>query len=350
MTVVGSTLDVWTSQPPGPPDAVAGDVLDAERLALKQAGGKAGAYTVTLRVAHGSEISANARSAVQDKKAIAYLGETGPGTSGVSLQITNQIGLLQVSPTDTAVYLTQSTPAVPDAPDHYYPGKGTYHHTFARVVPTTAAEATALVSDMKKLQVSKLLVSSDGTTYGASVADEVRSDARAAGITIAASPATADGVFVAAVKGRAATGLLDQLAAKGPGVKLFVPSSLADDTFVSGLSSAAQRNLYASTPGVPSGSRPPAATAFAAAFTSAYGRAPAPQAVYGYEAMSALLAVLKDLGRQAASRAQVVAGFRGLKNRSSALGTYSLSSGDPNLASFLLARVAGGKLVPRTTP
>ncbi len=350
VTVTGSTLDVVATQPPGDPDQVAKDVLAGEQLALKQAGGKAGPFTVDLRVAHGNEVSAGARSAVQDKKAIAYLGEVAPGTSGVSLQITNQVGVLQLSPTDTAVYLTQPTPAVTDSPGHYYPASGTFHRTFARVVATTVQEAKALVADMQARHVSKLYVTSDGTAYGTSVAGEVRQDARTPGLTLVSAPSDASGIFFGGVDGPQAVQALDRLATANPTAKLFAPSALYDDTLVAKLSPAAQKNLYVSAPGLPAAGQDAAAKAFSSAFQSTYGHAPQPQAVYGYETMAALLAVLKQLGANANSRAQVVARFRGLKDRQSALGTYSLTNGDTNLASFVIAHPAGGRLVPRTSP
>ena len=350
VTVTGSTLDVVAAQPPGDPSQVDKDVLAGEQLALKQAGGKAGPFTVDLRVAHGNEVSASARLAVQDKQAIAYLGEIAPGTSGVSLQITNQVGLLQLSPADTAVYLTQSTPAVSDSPGHYYPASGTFHRTFARVVPTTAQEAKALVAEMQALHVSKLYVAGDGTAYGTSVADEVRQDARAAGLTLVSAASGADGIFYGGVDGPSAAQAIVRLAAANPGAKLFAPSALYDDTLVAKLSPAAQKNLYVSAPGLPVHGQSAAARAFASAFQSTYGHAPSPQAVYGYETMAALLAVLKQLGANANSRAQVVARFRGLKDRQSALGTYSLTNGDTTVASFVIAHPAGGRLVPRSSP
>jgi branched-chain amino acid transport system substrate-binding protein len=350
VTVTGSTLDVVATQPPGDPDQVDKDVLAGEQLALKQAGGKAGPFTIDLRVAHGNEVSASARSAVQDKKAIAYLGEIAPGTSGVSLQITNQVGVLQLSPTDTAVYLTQATPGVHDSPGHYYPASGTFHRTFGRVVPTTAQEAKALASDMRALHVSKLYVSGDGTAYGTSIVDEVRQDARAAGLTLVSAPSGADGIFYGGLDESSAIQAVDRLAAANSTAKLFAPSALYDDTLVAKLSPAAEKNLYVSAPGLPVRGQSAAATAFASAFQSSYGRAPQPQAVYGYETMAALLAVLKQLGASANSRAKVVTAFRGLKDRQSALGTYSLTNGDTNLASFVIAHPAGGRLVPRSSP
>jgi branched-chain amino acid transport system substrate-binding protein len=353
VTITGSTLDVVAAQPPGPAETVSADVLDAEKLALAQAGDKVGAYTVALRPVHGTEVSAGARSGVENKAAIAYLGEIAPGTSGVSLQITNQVGVLQLSPTDTAVYLTQSTSGLSDSlgdPGHYYPANGTFHHTFARVVATTAQEAKALVGAIKARQVSKLYVATDGTAYGSSIADEIRQDAPGQGISIAASPSAADGIFYGGLDGSAAAPALGRLAAANPTAKLFAPSALYDDTLVAQLSPAAQKNLYVSAPGLPLSTQNAAAKAFAAAFQSAYGHAPQPQAVYGYETMAALLAVLKGLGANANSRAKVVAAFRGLKDRQSVLGTYSLTNGDTNLASFVIAHPAGGRLVPRSSP
>jgi branched-chain amino acid transport system substrate-binding protein len=350
VTVTGSTLDVVAAQPPGTQSQVDKDVLAGEKLALAQAGSKAGPFTVDLRVAHGSEVSASARSAVQDKQAIAYLGETAPGTSGVSLQITNQVGLLQLSPTDTAIYLTQATPAVKDSPGHYYPASGTFHRTFARVVATTGQEAKALGTDMQALHVSRLYVTSDGTAYGNSAVDEVRQDARAAGLTLVPASTGADGIFYGGLDGPSAGQALDHLAAANPTAKLFAPSSLYDDTLVAKLSPTAQKNLYVSAPGLPVRGQNALAKAFASAFQSAYGHAPSPQAVYGYETMAALVAVLKQLGANANSRAQVVARFRGLKDHQSALGTYSLTNGDTSVASFVIAHPAGGRLVPRSSP
>jgi branched-chain amino acid transport system substrate-binding protein len=349
-TITGTTLDVYAAQPPGAADQVSTDVLHAEQLALKQAGTTVGRYTVRLIGEHRYEISADARDAVQDKKAIAYLGEIAPGTSGVSLQITNQVGLLQLSPTDTAVYLTQTTPAQSNAPGHYYPASSTFHRTFARVVATTVQEAKALAGDMHALKVSSLYVTDDGTTYGVSVADEVRAAARAQGISLAATEGSANAVFYGGVDGPSAVAALDRIAAAAPAAKLFAPSALYDDTLVAKLSATARKNLYVSAPGVAVSGQTAAAKAFAKLFQFTYGHAPAPQAVYGYETMSALLSVLKGLGINANSRALVVAAFRGLRNRQSALGTYSLSNGDTDLASFVIAHPAGGRLVPRSSP
>ncbi|MGI8506131.1 MAG: hypothetical protein ACR2MK_04885 [Solirubrobacteraceae bacterium] len=352
VTVSGRTLTVYASQPPGGSgQQAAADALDAEQLALQQAGGKAGSFTVRLVKLDGRELSDNARTAIADQSAIAYLGELQPGTSQVSVEILNQQGLLQVSPADTAVYLTQAIPPVSSSPTSFYPSHATYNETFARVVPNSGVEAKALVGEMQDQHLSKLYVSSDGQKYGAAVALEVRQDARSAGMGIVASPTAADAVFygasAASPAARAgATRALDQAASASPNAKLFAPSGLYDPAFVSALSPGAQQRLLVSSPGFLPRNLPPAGRTFVSDFTRAYGHAPAPQAIFGYEAMSAVLAVLGQAGSLANNRADVVKDFRGLKDRSSAIGTYSISGGDPSIAPFVFGRVEGGKLVP----
>jgi branched-chain amino acid transport system substrate-binding protein len=351
VTVSGTALDVYASQPPGGAGGqTAADVLDAEQLALKQIGPKvAGSnYTVNLITLDGKELSDNARTAIQDTKAIAYLGEIEPGTSQDSVPITNELGLLEVSPTDTAVYLTHTTPAVSDAPGTYYPSSSSYHVTFARVVPTTAQEAKAIIAEMSALHLSKVDVLSDGGPYGESIADEVKQDASGGGLSVVSSPGTADAVFYGGNDVAAATKALDAAAASNPSAKLFVPSALYLDSFAAGLSAAAQKNLYVSSPGFTPSALSSAGQQFETSFRAAYGHAPVPEAIFGYEAMSALLAALNHSGKVAGNRATVVTEFRSLKNPSgSVLGSFSISGGDTTLTGpFVFARARSGRLVP----
>lgn len=347
VTVSGSRMTIYAVQPPaGTGGQVATDVVHAEQLALPKPV-QVGRWLVSLRTIGEHEVSADARAAVEDQSTIAYVGELVPGTSQVSVQITNEVDLLQVSPLDTAVYLTQSTPAVSNAPGTYYPADSNYHETFARLVPTTAQEAKAIVAEMQSLHVSKVYVApGDGTSYAASFAAEMRQDVTGAGLTSVSAPSAADAIFYAGNSYAAAKTALDQLADQNPGAKLFAPSALYDDTLVAGLSASAQRNLYVSSPGFTPATEPSEAQQFASSFQSAYGHAPAPQAVFGYEAVQAILAVLRQAGTRANNRSTVVSDFRGLKDRQSAIGTYSIQHGDISIAPFIIARVKNGRLVP----
>ena len=307
-----------------------------------------GSYTIHFKVLSGAKLSDNGRTAIEDQKAIAYLGELVPGTSQVSVEIVNQQGLLEVSPADTAIYLTQPIPPVSRTTQTFYPGHATYKETFARVVPNSGQEAKAIVQELGAEHATSLYVADDGQLYGAALALEVRTAAKAAGLSLASSAAGASAVFYAGntVNRAAATRFLDQTASASPSAKLFVPSGLYDSSFVSGLSAGAQARLTVSSPGFLPKDLTGDGKAFASTFRTAYGHDPAPQAVFGYEAMRAVLATLAQAGTAANNRAVVVADFRNLKRTSgSAIGAYSISGGDPSIAPFVFARVRGGSLV-----
>ena len=340
----GKVLTIYLSNAPTDQPTVAQDVLDAEKLAWSQSSHDVGSFALRLGVVHG-QISDQARTVIQDQTAIAYLGEIVPHSSYASLGITNALDLLQVSPTDNAVELTQATPAVPGAPNTYYESLSSYGRTFARIVPTSALEAKAQVQEMKSLGVTKLYIGDDGSPYGAAIAYAMKQDLPA-GISLASSEANADGVFYGSASEAGAARFFATAAAANPSAKLFGPSALADPSFPMQLSSAV-RNLYISSPGFLKQDLTPAGSTFVAQFTSTYGHAPVAQAIFGYEAMSAVLAVLHDAGTSANNRATVVKDFQSLHRTQSALGPYSMNgNGDTSLDEFVFSRLAHGSLVP----
>lgn len=347
-SVVGGTLRIYVSVPQGTVDPGTHDLLLAEQLALPQSGVTVGKFTVKPVQASGNELSANARSAISDATTIAYIGEVEPGTSGQTIGITNAQQVLQVSPTDTAVELTQASPAVSGSPDIFYESLSSNGRTFGRVAPTTKLEARALLTEMQALGVKRLYVPTDGSQYGLALQSLVDGGASSHGITIASAPTGADGVLYAGNSPSKAAGVLDQAA--GPSVKLFAPSALAQEAFAGALSPTAQRQTYVSSPGFTPTDLPPLGSQFQSAFKAAYGHAPAPEAVFGYETVEALLAVLREAGNSASNRGTVAHDFLAIRNRSSAIGTYSINkNGDVSFAGgapFVISRIAGGKLVP----
>ena len=101
----------------------------APRQALGDAGDRAGGTEVKLEVlddagpggATDALAGANARRATEDSTAIAYVGELDSGTTRTSLPITNEAGLLQVSPGASAVDLTRSAPGSDQIPEEVQP-------------------------------------------------------------------------------------------------------------------------------------------------------------------------------------------------------------------------------------
>jgi ABC-type branched-subunit amino acid transport system substrate-binding protein len=356
-TTTGKSLNIYVSAPAslkGDPEAQ--DVIDAEVLGFSS-GSTCSAtpsptvtlssgFTAHLKEITGSTISDNARSAISDtNSAVAYLGEVVPGTSEDSVGITNAQDLLQVSPTDTAVELTQRSPAVPGSWGKFYQSLSTYGKTFARMVPTSSQEATFLVAQMRADGVHGLEVGHDGSHYGQAIAHAVTSSA--SGIT-ASTASTADALFYGGNSESLARSALDEAAAANPAVKLFLPSALDNDAFIASLAPAAQQHLYVSAPGFSAKSLSPAGDAFVHQFTSACGHAPSAQAIFGYAAMQALVSVLRRAGSGVTNRSTVLHDFMSQRG-TSVVGTYSISHGDitfTNGPPFILLRAESGRLVP----
>jgi branched-chain amino acid transport system substrate-binding protein len=356
-TVSGKTLSIYLSVP-----ASAGsnpqqqDVLLAEQLAFNQLQGRVTAFKLALvkvpsaPPAGPRQLSQNARDAISDKSSIAYLGELAPGSSADTLGINNAQDVLQISPTDTAAELTQTGTPIKDAPKKYYESLSTYGRTFARVVPSTAVEAQDLVRQMQATGVKQLYLLGDGSDYGRTIAQEVTAEAAKLSINVQQSAPGADAMFYAGSSESGASGALAQAVAGNPKLKLFAPSALADQAFVSGLSPSVQRNLVVSEPGFLSAGLNPDAKKFTADFRREYGHAPETQAVFGYAAMSALINVLSQAGAAANNRGAVVRRFLSLNNVPSVIGPLTMSGqrfqGDSNITAFVFSRVKAGKLVP----
>ncbi len=356
VTVSGGALTIYSSVPAGA-GTQEQDIADAEQLALKQAGADVGKFRISFDLLHKTP-SDNARTAIEDTSAIGYLGELDPGASAGSMGITNDQDLLQVSPSDTAIALTQSSPAVAGAPDNYYEALKTYGRTFVRVVPSSSVEAKVLTSEMHTLGIKKLFVAHDSSDYGKAIAAAVAQAAGVDGITAtqgaasesAVSAAGADAFFYGAASssGSGAASLFEQVASADPHVKLFAPDALADGSFASSLGSSSKLNVYVAEPGfLQKDLSSTARRQFLQPFETAYGHPPQPGAIFGYEAMSALLAVLQQAGSQANNRSTVVRHFFDIKNRASVLGTYSINpNGDTSITPFVISRLQRGEFVP----
>ena len=163
-------LTVYSSLPlQGDNRAQSTSVVNGEKMALEEAGGKVGDYTIKYESLDDSSAqagawtpeatSANARKVVQDKSAIAYLGEFNSGASAVSIPLLNEAGVPQNGLTNTAVGLTTNQPGSnPGEPDKYYP---TGKRNYVRIVPKDTIQGAALVTLMKQDGCTKVFVLND---------------------------------------------------------------------------------------------------------------------------------------------------------------------------------------------
>lgn len=345
IVVSGSTLHIYMSEPPGiSGDPVARDIIDAEELAfLKHTEVKD--YTLDLIPLTEAKPSDNARTAIQDTDAIAYLGELGPGISDQTVGITNAVDLLQISPTDTALELSDVTSAVKGSPQNYFESWSVYGRTFARLVPTSGQEATVQAAEMKSLGVTSVYVGHDGSDYGRAMALAVAAAAKAAGLQVSSSMSGAAGIFYASDDPGEAAKFFNNAASSDPNAKLFGPSSLNDGRFTSALSSSV-KNLYVTVPGFLPRDLGAGGKRFISAFESSYHHKPNIEAIFGYEAMAQLLSVLEQAGTSADDRNTVTKDFLKSSESSSVLGSYKINdAGNTSLDAWVIARPEHGTLV-----
>ena len=372
----GARLDVYSSLPTrGPLSALAAETLAAERLALAQDGGRVGRYRVRLVALDAStpglgrsdpgQISLNARQAAQDPQTVAYLGELATGTSAISIPLTNEAGILQVSPLDTAMALTGASVEIAGSPERYYPKLKDNGRTFARVVPSDRKAAGALLAAMRRDGVRSLALMTDEDPSGRALATDLAAKAPAAGIAVAIrqevdeqgpldTGAVAqvlalhpDAVLDTTVARPGAADLWRALAVDDPQLRLYAPVSLADRLFLAHLGAAAAL-AHVAAPAPRADGRP--ARAFARAFAVRYGYAPARAARYGYEAMRGVLAAIRRAERAArdgrVTRAAVVRAYFRTAVAASVLGPYAIErTGDTTLRDWTVLAVAQGNLL-----
>ena len=343
----GRVLAIFVSEPSNlASNPVARDIVEAERLAYDQASHQTSHYKLQLVQLRGHVLSDNARYAIQHQSAIAYLGEVAPGNSEQTVGITNARQLLQVSPTDTALELGQATSAVPGSPQHFFESWSTYGRTFGRVVPTSAQEAKAIVAEMASMGAGSVYVSDDGSNYGRSIAAAVRADAGGASVKVSDSEQGSAAMFYGSQSPTAAARFFNSAAKSIPSALLFGSSSLDTPAFTSALTPAV-KHLYVSTPGIWPSSLSAAGRSFEAAFARAWHHHPAPQAIFGYAAMSAVLHVITEAGQAANNRQTVAHDFLRLNLTSSVLGPFKIdSAGNTSLDAFVINRLSAGALVP----
>jgi len=122
-------------------------VVRGARLAVEEAGGLAGGRQVRYVSLNGATRRAgswtpertarNAVRAATDDSTIAYIGEFNSGASAISMPILNEVGIAQISPSNTAIGLTRSGPGAERGEPAKYRPAGRRH--YFRLAPTTGS-------------------------------------------------------------------------------------------------------------------------------------------------------------------------------------------------------------------
>jgi branched-chain amino acid transport system substrate-binding protein len=371
----GGTVDIYSSLPlQGASKDQTGAMVKGIRLALEEAGGKAGSFNVNYQSLDDSTaqagswtpeaVSANARKAAQDDSTAVYLGEFNSGGSAVSIPILNEAGVPQISPANTAVGLTTDEPgAEPGEPDKYYPSG---ERTYARIVPKDTIQGAALATLMKEDGCTKVQVLNDKEVYGAGLSRNIENSAKEQGLSVISNEAIdknaanyrslaakakgagADCMVYSGITANNAVQIYKDFAAALPDAKLYGPDGVAESGFSDpkegGIPADVASRVKVSVATLSPDEYPEEGQQFFADFEKKYGdKNPDPYAIYGYEAMRLALDAIERSGT--GKKEDVLKALFETKDRSSVLGTYSLDeNGDTSLTDYGIYSIDGGEL------
>jgi branched-chain amino acid transport system substrate-binding protein len=296
----------------GPAARLGRDVLRGVRLACDGADGVELVVLDSFGEDRDEQAVANARRAVDDAAAVAYVGDFHSSQVLETAPILGDAGLLQVAPVATFAELRGST--------------------LVRLMPHDGVGAQAIADWLVGVGAEELLIVHDhDANYGVAVGAMCDAAAKERGLDVRTRPVwnhdepweedvgDADAVLYVGVAGSGALGLWDDLHRHEPGMWLLGSDGVAMDWLAEGVSSSAAER-----------------TRFFVAQRASFD-------LYGFEAMSLVLDAIAVGGDD---RAAVTRAARSTRDRDSILGRYSIDEeGHTTTTAYGRLAIVDGALV-----
>jgi branched-chain amino acid transport system substrate-binding protein len=346
------TVKVVSSLPrTGSANAQTTAVVNGIRMALDENGGKAGELKIVYEDWDDaspekgqwdpSVEAANADRAIADTDVVAYIGTYNSGAAKISMPKLNRAPLVMVSPGNTWPGLTKAGFGEAGEPMIYRPsGKVTYF----RVIATDDVQGPAGAKWAKEMGVSKVYILHDRELYGKGVAEMFRREAEKIGLSVLGfegiEPKSSnyralgmkirqrqpDLVYFGGTTQTNAGQIAKDLRAAGYGGKLMLPDGCFETALIqsAGADSLNDRT-FITFPGITPTQLTGKGKLFYETYKKRYNSEPEAYAVYGYEAMSAVIDGIRRAGVK--DRQKIIDAVAGTKDFVGALGTWSF---DPN--------------------
>jgi len=343
-------------------------VVNAMRLRMEEAGNRLlGVPIVYDDLDGGSEETgswdaererANARYAVADPDVLAYVATLDADAAPHSIPITNQAGLLQISPCNTYPGLTR--PFDPGEPDRYYP---TGRRNYLRTALPDDLQGSFAAHWAKELGTEAAVVLHDTEPFGRGVALPFADRCRELGIDVVGEPigivpkqkeyaevagqvaaSGADLVFYGGIIQNGAGPLWRDIRTAAPKATMMGSDALFEEAFIADVGEHAEGTC------ITFGSVPPAmlqgpGKAFFHRYVERFGKEPESYAASSYDAMGVVLEAIEQVG--ATDRAAVVEAAFGTRDFPGLQGRFSFdANGDTDLRRGTRLTVRAGRFQP----
>jgi branched-chain amino acid transport system substrate-binding protein len=307
---------------------IGGDAVDAVNLCLEDFGAAAGGFAIQYEALDdgiaanngrwdGPKETENAQRVIGDPDAMVYMATYNSNAAKVSIPLTNEAGLAQISYANTYPGLTKAIPNVTEEgePDIYYPtGKRNYMRTIVSDEYQGANGANwAYTTEGKR----KAYVLHDQTLYGQGVADVFQQEFAKLGgevlgfegydptageyqsLMISIADKEPDILYVGAtVENNAPKLIQDMRSQMGPEQVTFLgPDGLINQEFIDGAGGAAE-GAYITFAGFPPNELQGPGGDFATRATERLGHSPDAYSVYSYEATVVALQAIDQVGEK----------------------------------------------------
>lgn len=363
------TVKIVSSFPrTGSANAVTTAMVNGIRLALAEAGNKAGNFQIVYEDWDDASArkgdwdpeveAANADKAVKDPSIVAYIGPYNSGAAKISMPILNRAGLVMISPANTYPGLTKPGLGESNEPDIYRPtGKINYF----RVVPADDLQGAVGARWAQKLGAKSVYILDNRELYGRGLADVFQQTSEDIGLKVVGREGIdpkaqeykslmtkikgldPDFVFFGGNTQTNGGQVAKDLVAVGLRAKFMAPDGCFETPFIAAAGAAAVNGrAYITFGGVPADQLTGLGASFLSNYRSRYGRDPEAYAVYAYVAARVVIDSIERAGK--ADRDAIRAAVETYKAEDSALGPFSFDkNGDTTMTTMSGNIVEDGK-------
>jgi branched-chain amino acid transport system substrate-binding protein len=378
-------IKVYTSWPlTGGTQAVGDSMLKATELALSQYledhdGVGPGGFTVeivalddaspTSGAWDGTIEAENAQRCVNDPECMVYFGTYNSGAAKVSMAITNDAGIAQISPANSYAGLTRACETCVEGEPEIYRPSGVVN--YFRTNGTDDVQGPSAAAWAYCLGFDSVYILDDTQAYGKGIADEFERYAGDIGLEVVghSSVESTDIDFRALLTDVLASGanlvyggfvldsggpqIIQQMREQGlfdEDIYFMGPDGLASPSLFDQIGGAEIANdfVYLSFPGpLPSTLESEGGKRFYDGYVEAHGEEPDPYAVYAYQSMQVVLAAIENAG--AADRGAILEAMANTTDFEGIAATFSFDeNGDATVSGFYGYQVAEDTFVNGT--